>query len=142
MMRSHNNKSTERGFSLIECLIAMVITTIGLLAVAGLMAVGIRLQTESRDATAANALAKAKLEQLENYAPTAAQRAAGGSITANVANYNDEPDPKFLRRWLIETSATNAAVPAGTQRISISIVSNRPGLRLPPVSMAVLVPAQ
>jgi prepilin-type N-terminal cleavage/methylation domain-containing protein len=142
MKSLHNNNSPEKGFSLIECLVAMVITTIGLLAVAGLIGVGIRLQTESRDATAATAFARAKIEQLENFAPTAAERAAGGSITANVANYNDTPDPKYRRRWLIETNATNAAVPVGTQRITISMTANQLGVRLPAVRLSVLVPAQ
>jgi len=142
MLYTRKNNSSEKGFSLIECLVAMVITTVGLLAAAGLLSVGIRLQTESRDATAANAFARAKIEQLENYTPTAAQRVAGGSLTTNVANYNDTPDPKYLRRWLIETSATNAAVPLGTQKISVSMFSNQIGLRLPPVTLSVLAPAQ
>src|SRR6476661_18022 len=100
---SYDIKRKQAGFSLIECLIAMVITTVGMLAVAQLIVLGVRLQTESRDATTANALARAKIEELENYAPTAAQRVRGGSITSNVLNYNDVPDSRFQRRWQVET---------------------------------------
>ena len=131
----------QNGFTLIECLIAMVITTFGLLAVSGLMGVGIRLQTESRDAIAANSLAKAKLEELQNYAPTASQRARGGSLTSNVTNYNDSPDARFQRRWLIETNPTDAGVPANAQRITVVIVANNTGVRLPNIRLVVLVPS-
>lgn len=130
----------QDGFTLIECLIAMVITTIGLLAVAGLMGVGIRLQTESRDAIAATSFAKAKIEELQNYAPTAAQRTRGGNLTTNVTNYNDSPDARFQRRWLIETNPTDAGVPANTQRITVVITAQNPGIRLPITRLVVLVP--
>ncbi len=129
----------QSGFTLIECLVAMVITTIGLLAVAGLIAVGIRLQTESRDAISANSLAKAKIEELQNYAPTATQRARGGSLTSNVASYNDSPDSRYQRRWLIETNPTDAGVPANTQRITVVVVANSPDVRLPDIRIVVLV---
>jgi hypothetical protein len=118
----------------------MVITTVGLLAAAQLIVVGVRLQTESRDATAANALARAKIEELENYPPTAAQRVRGGSLTTNVTGYNDSPDVRFRRRWLVETSPADAGVPSNTQRITVVIVADRGGIRLPPVQVAVLAP--
>jgi prepilin-type N-terminal cleavage/methylation domain-containing protein len=131
----------QQGFTLIECLVAMVITTIGLLAVVGLIAVSIRLQTESRDATAANSFAKAKIEELQNYAPTATQRARGGSLTADVTNYNDTPDVRYHRRWLIETYPTDAGVPSGTQRITVIVIANEGGVRLPSIELKTLVPA-
>lgn len=132
----------QNGFTLIECLVAMVITTIGLLAAAGLVGVGIRLQTESRDAIAANALARAKVEELQNYPPNAAQRARGGSLTTNVTGYNDSTDTRFRRRWLVETRPLDAGVPAGTQRVTVVVVPNTQGVRLPSVELKVLVPTQ
>lgn len=145
MSNQHHKKETkskrQSGFTLIECLVAMVITTIGLLAVAGLMAVGIRLQTESRNVISANSLAKAKIEELQNYAPTATQRARGGSLTGNVANYNDSPNSNFQRRWLIETNPADAGVPANMQRITVVIVGNTPDIRLPDIRIVTLVPS-
>lgn len=138
-MNAHDGQS---GFTLIECLVAMVITTVGLLAAAGLIGVGIRLQTESRDAIAANAFARAKIEELQNYTPSATQRARGGSLTSNVANYNDSPDTRFRRRWLVETRPADPGVPAGTQRITIVVVPNVSGVRLPPIEVKALVPSQ
>lgn len=131
----------NHGFTLIECLIAMVVTTIGLLAVAGLMTVGLRLQVESGDALRANELAKAKIEELENYDPTASQRTRGGSLTSNVTNYNDSPDSRYQRRWLIETYPTDSNVPSGTQKISVTVIPTRSDVRLPTVLIKVLVPS-
>jgi prepilin-type N-terminal cleavage/methylation domain-containing protein len=137
-----NVQIKQRGSTLIECLIAMVITTVGLLAAAGLIGVGIRLQTESRDAIAANALARAKIEELQNYLPSAAARARGGSLTTNVNSYHDSPDTRFRRRWLIETRPADSGVPAGTQRITVVVVPNTPGVRLPPIQIRALVKDQ
>ena len=134
--------SDQKGFTLIECMIAMVITTIGLLAVVGLMVVGIRLQTESRDAIAANSLARAKIEELQNYAPTASQRVRGGSLTSNTTSYNDTPDSRFQRRWQIENNPTDAGVPSETQRITVSVISNSPSVRIPSVKVQSLVSTQ
>ena len=69
-----DKQKSESGFSLIECLIAMVITTVGLLAVAQLIVVGVRLQTESRDATAATALARAKMKAELDFRASGHQR--------------------------------------------------------------------
>lgn len=132
----------QSGFTLIECLIAMVITTVGLLSVAGLISIGIRLQTESRDAILAGSLARAKVEELQNYAPTASQRVRGGSLTANISNYNDSPDSRYTRRWQIETYPTDAGVPQGTQKITVALVSNYEDVRLPSIQIVTLVPAQ
>lgn len=134
--------SSRGGFSLIECLIAMVVTMVGLLSVAGMLSVGIRLQTESRDATAAGAIARLKMEELQNFSPTAPQRVRGGSLTSNLSGYFDTPDTRFVRRWQVETSPTDSGVPAGTQRISVSIHANQGGVRIPPVRLSVLVPSQ
>ena len=135
-------KSSEKGFSLIECMIAMVVTFVGLLAAANLMVVGIRLQTESRDSTAANAFAREKIEELENYAPIATQRIRGGDLTTDAANYFDLPDTRFKRRWLIETNPLDAGVPLGTQRITVFVLPNDGGVRLPPVQLSAVVLAQ
>ena len=135
------DKTGQNGFSLIECLIAMVITTVGLLAVAGLIGIGVRLQTESRDAITANDFARAKIEELQTYAPTAAQRTRGGSLTSDVTNYNDSFDDKFRRRWLIETNPADSGVPQGAQRVTVSVFPARADVRLPPVQLRVLMKA-
>lgn len=136
---SKNSKGPQNGFSLIECMIALVMTMIGVLATAGLMGVGIRLEVESRNATLANSLARAKIEQLQNYSPTSTERLVGGGLNSDVAGHYDTPNSGFRRRWLIETPATDATVPANTQRITVSIISDRPDVRIPSIQIRTLL---
>lgn len=134
----------QAGFTLIECVIAMVITMIGVLATVALMAVGVRMQVVARDSTAGNAYARAKIEQLQNYSHTATQRcppavgASCGSTTSDVTNYNDVVDGRYRRRWLIENSSVTG-VPANTQRITVVVTPDIPGVLMPDVSVVALV---
>lgn len=112
----------ERGFTLIEAVVAMLVCTVGLVAMAELMAVTLRLQQLGRNSTSAARLAQDKVDQLTtmtfdttapNYNP---QVGCGGSIDANVANHNDIPKEDngtpdnladdtvtkgYTRRWII-----------------------------------------
>lgn len=82
----------------------MVVLTIGLVSLAELMAVSLRLQQLGRNETAAVRIAQDKLDWLEtaNFVTEASiQLAPGGSLTADVANYNDTLVPGYRRRWLV-----------------------------------------
>ena len=90
--------SNERGFTLVEAMVAMVVCTIGLVAMAELMAVTLRLQQLGRNSTSAVRLAQDKIDELTtmpfnpaslSYNP---QIACGGSLTdEDVADHNDIP---------------------------------------------------
>lgn len=99
----------ERGFTLVEALVAMVICMIGLVSMAELMAVTLRLQQLGRNSTAAVRLAQDKVDELmaQNFA-TGASIQCGGSLTDDDnANYNDQPvdfdgNPQgYRRRWVV-----------------------------------------
>lgn len=127
----------EEGFTLIEVLIAMVVAVVGVMAVALLIIYGIRLQAFSRDATMANALAKAKIEQLRVTDPTDPERQPGGDLNNNVANHFDIPAGTiFIRRWTVDVPA---AGPAGTQDITVAVVSSDATVQLPPVQIRLLL---
>ena len=82
----------ERGFTLVEAVVAMMVCTIGLVAMAELMAVTLRLQQLGRNSTSAVRLAQDRVDELTTLSfTTSPSMACGGSITANVANYNDTP---------------------------------------------------
>jgi type II secretory pathway pseudopilin PulG len=82
----------ERGFTLIEAIVAMMVCTIGLVAMAELMAVTLRLQQLGRNSTSAVRLAQDKVDELTTRSfTTHPSMACGGSITAAVSNYNDRP---------------------------------------------------
>ncbi len=72
-MKIMHSMRTDRGFSLIEVLIAVVILSVGLLALASLQLGLIRSSSETKTQSTAMALAKEKLERLASY------RALGGA---------------------------------------------------------------
>lgn len=119
---------------------AMVITVVGLTAVAGLVVEAIRLESRAKDSTSANALLKAKIEELSNYSPGAAQRARGGGLNSNITGYYDNPDPRFIRRWQIENNPADAGVPSGTQRVTVTIISDRAEVTIPNLELKALIP--
>ena len=109
--------NNERGFTLIEAVVAMMVCTVGLVAMAELMAVTLRLQQLGRYQTSAVRLAQYKVDQLTtmNFT-TNPQAACGGNLDADDANHNDIPmedngtpdNPAddtitrgYKRRWLI-----------------------------------------
>ncbi|MGH9902280.1 MAG: type IV pilus modification PilV family protein, partial [Pyrinomonadaceae bacterium] len=77
----------QSGFSLVECMIAMLITIVGVLAVEALIVNAITMQKFSRESTEAIALARAAVEEM-GARPRAA-RAVGGDLNSNVNNYFD-----------------------------------------------------
>ncbi len=114
--------NNERGFTLVEAVVAMLVCTVGLVAMAELMAVTLRLQQLGRNSTSAARLAQDKVDELTtmtfntasvNYNP---EVGCGGSIEADVADHNDTPledngtpdnaaddtiTKGYTRRWII-----------------------------------------
>lgn len=109
--------NNERGFTLVEAIVAMVVCTIGLVAMAELLAVTLRLQQLGRNSTSAVRLAQDKVDELTtmNFI-TDPSAACGGSIDAPAKDHFDTPmddngtpdDPAddtvmkgYTRRWII-----------------------------------------
>lgn len=109
--------NNERGFTLVEAVVAMMVCTVGLIAMAELMAVTLRLQQLGRNSTSAVRLAQDKIDELTtmNFI-TNPSAACGGSIDANEADHfdtpmqdNGTPDDStddtvmkgYTRRWII-----------------------------------------
>ena len=108
----------ERGFTLIEAVVAMMVCTVGLVAMAELMAVTLRLQQLGRNSTSAARLAQDKVDELTTKDfVTNVQAACGGDLDADTANHFDTPmedngtpdnladdtvTKGYKRRWLVE----------------------------------------
>lgn len=105
------------GFGLVESLVAMGIAATGLIAVAGLMAVGANQMASSRDGGMASMVATSRLERLRMLPHNAAARQIGGSLTASLGDHSEViADPvagQFTVRWEI------TAGPAGTLEIAV-----------------------
>ncbi len=114
-------------------MVAMVILTIGLVSVAELLAVSLRLQQLGRNETEAVRLAQDKMDQLMslNFGPPGPgvedpRIATGGSLTADVANHNDTEVQGYTRRWLVEAGPDgNADLRQVTIRVIPSLADRR-----------------
>lgn len=91
---------SQSGFSLAEMLVATAIAAFGLAGIAALIGLGVQLQGNARAATIGVNLAVAELERLRALPHTAAERAIGGSLTANTANHFAIRGTTTLR-WVI-----------------------------------------
>ena len=115
--------SNERGFTLIEVLIAFVLLTVALVSMAELMAITLRMQQLGRNQTAAARMAQDKIDELmtQNFT-TSAQVSIGGSLTADVANHFDVPTlngvvQPYRRRWTVAAGPADPGVAANSVRI-------------------------
>lgn len=96
---------SEAGFTLVEVVIAMLIFTIGILSMAQLMAVTLRMQALGRNQTSAVRLAQDKLDQLMslNFDTSPEVQLTGeDSLNSDVENYFDTDVEGFTRRWQID----------------------------------------
>ena len=96
---------TERGFSLLETMLAMLIMLMILLSVAQLFGMSIAVNKAADDITQVTSLASEMMEQLKFRGYDGL--AAGGSLTTNTIGYFDEPSvdadaaAEYTRRWLV-----------------------------------------
>jgi type IV pilus assembly protein PilV len=112
MRRPLPPRDAEKGVMLIEALIAILIFSIGILAVVGMQGVAIKNVTESRSRSEAAFLAQALLAQMwidQNISP-----AGANTSNVNVANYNyagSGAPPARLKDWVAQI---NAKLPGST----------------------------
>lgn len=111
---------SERGFSLIELLVAMVIFAIGVLAAVALLGAGYRWEGRAELETQLTVAAEMKVEELKALAgtelPDTTALVPGGSLDSNVLGYWDTVnlDGRVLRRrWLVEPG------PVGTRLTTV-----------------------
>jgi prepilin-type N-terminal cleavage/methylation domain-containing protein len=148
--------SNDRGFTIIEVLIAIVVLTVALVSMAELMAITLRLQQLGRNQTAAIRVAQDKIDELMSQNFANPQLSVGGSLTADVANHFDAPAPAgggnaiYRRRWFVEAmdfgdqgndGGVMTPVAAGsTRRITVRVIPVVSDARIsPPVDLVTIV---
>jgi prepilin-type N-terminal cleavage/methylation domain-containing protein len=114
------------GFTLVELMMAIVMMSFGLLAMAGLMVSSTQVQQLSTTRSQMTLIAESKLEELRSYGQTAAAdplRArlnVGGSMAGPVAGYADSAQAPggrwYYRRWQIVDDI------AGIRRVNLRVV--------------------
>ena len=103
--------SNERGFTLIEALVATLVLTVGLLAMAELLAVSLRMHQLGRNSTTATRLAQDKFEEMMkmnfNTNPAIQVANCSNALVSNVTNCFDTPaNSGYTRRWQVTAGPT------------------------------------
>lgn len=84
-------ESRRDGFSLVETVVAMLVGTIALIALAGVMVSTSQVQALSLSRMELTSIGETKLDELRAHSalrsPDTVQLAIGGSLTSNVANH-------------------------------------------------------
>ena len=93
----------ETGFTLVESLVAMFVTTLILLSIGELMITGLYVHRSAEDLTETTALSAERLEELRNTQYDLLL--PGGSIAVNAAGFSENIDMNedgvddYARRW-------------------------------------------
>ena len=103
----HRSSKSEGGFTLVEVLVCTFILTIGMVAIAGLLAVTLQAQQGARESARSTRLAQTKMDELMKLNFTAAAVSVGGNLDANVANHNETPVPGVTLRWVVAAGPTD-----------------------------------
>ena len=76
----------QRGFTLVECMIALAVTLVGAVAMMGLFTVGVRMNGDARRVTRATAIAQDLLNNIELWSYTDARLSKVSSNTTDIAD--------------------------------------------------------
>lgn len=103
----------NRGFTLIEMMIALVLFGVGLMALAQALPNGLSVRDKARRMTVATSLAQESVEQLRNLPFDAGQLSAGA--------HSDPDNPingAYVRRWTVENNMPVQNMKRVTVRVS------------------------
>ena len=124
--------TNERGFTLIEALVATLVLTVGLVATAELLAVSVRMHMLGRNSSTATRLAQDKFEEMMkmNFAtnPAISPVTCATALTSNVANCFDAPAGSgYTRRWQVQAGPGGNA---SLRLVTIRVIPNNPDIRV------------
>ena len=111
----HIDRDYQKGFSLIELLIAMAILALAMLAAASMQFNSVRNNTNGNIITQANMLGKAKMEELKNTRDLTTL----GPGTENGLNAEGQPGGIYDLSWTVDNLGDTA------RRITVTVQWNR-----------------
>ena len=85
-LASSPSASSQRGFTLVEVIVAMLICVVGLVAMAGLLAVTLRMQQLGRNSTSAVRMAQDKIDEAEALMEQRRQELSAMGVTLRKLN--------------------------------------------------------
>jgi prepilin-type N-terminal cleavage/methylation domain-containing protein len=115
-------KSRQRGFTLIEMMVSILVLTIGLVGTAALMSSSVNMGAHARYVSTAALLASEKMEDLDRYPDGDANLTPGGSLAANVTGYSDSVQISTANGNINETTTTGATTTLYTQKPDGTVV--------------------
>lgn len=100
---SRSRLTDPRGFTLVEATVAVLVLTVGLVAVAQLLTISARMHRIGRDSAHAARLAQDKGEELMKMSfATSPAVQLGGDLGANAPDHFDVPiESGYTRRWQV-----------------------------------------
>lgn len=132
-MKTSAMNSSQRGFSMIEVLIAVVVLGFGLMALAALQTTIIRSSAETKAQTVALQLAKDKIEDLRSFQDLAGYKAvtsSGGNEDFNLSNVD------FTRSWVVERFAYRPSTGVFVNVSSLGLIGDTPTGGTPAIYVA------
>jgi prepilin-type N-terminal cleavage/methylation domain-containing protein len=115
-------RSRERGFTLIEMMVSILILTIGLVGTAALMSNSVNMGAHARYVSTAALLASEKMEDLDRFPNNDPNLSAGGSLAANITGYSDSVQISTANGNINETTTANGVTTLYTQRPDGTVV--------------------
>lgn len=118
---THSNGPTQRGFSLVEVLVAVVIFALGVLGLVRLQATAVKMSTDARQRAEATFLADQLVARMLISDPATAasfNHRAGG--TAPCAPSGAPSTNLVLLEWLGQVTATFPRAAAGEQQVVVT----------------------
>jgi type II secretory pathway pseudopilin PulG len=110
-------RHAERGSSLLEVVVALMLIAMGALSVVPLFVSSMDESHAAGDIGWLSAAATARMEALRS--DRFYDLAAGGSLTTDVSGYSDASDPHFVVRWEI----VDGGGPAGSKTIRVGALA-------------------
>ena len=120
----------QRGFTLIETMVAILVLTIGLVGTAALMSQSVNMGAHARFVSTAALLASEKMEDLDRFPDNDPNLNAGGSLAADVAGYSDSVQISSDNGNINETTVSAGTTTLYTQKPDGTVVVT-PGAGLP-----------
>jgi prepilin-type N-terminal cleavage/methylation domain-containing protein len=114
-MKLPHNLDESKGFTLIECLLALFIFAFSLVGLAFLMAGTMQTDIQARRMSAATALAQQQLDQLHN---TAYSAVASSTVSQSLNEAGGTTGPAFyLRSWTVTNNSPQVGMSTVTVRV-------------------------